>query len=150
LPERVRRLGRHGLTIRVCDDLGPHKKLVPALAAYPDAFILTADDDVIYPRGWVGAFVADYRDPGEILCGEARRMALTPDGELARYRDWPHAAVGAAGPGVFPVGVGGVLYPPGSLGPDAAKAEEFMRLCPAATTSGYGGMRYGRDLGTAC
>jgi hypothetical protein len=62
LPERVRRLGRHSLTIRACDDLWPHKKLVPALEAYPDAFILTADDDVIYSRGWVSAFVADYRD----------------------------------------------------------------------------------------
>jgi len=130
LPERVRRLERHGLVIRACDDLKPFKKIIPALAAYPGAFILTADDDVLYPRGWVGAFVSDYREPCEILCSRARRMVLSLDGMPARYRDWPDAMPGDTGPGVFPVGVGGVMYPPGSLAPDVADADTFTRLCP--------------------
>ena len=130
LPQRVRTLERHGLVIRACADLKSHKKIVPAIAAYPGAFILTADDDAWYPRGWVGAFVAEYRAPDEVLCSRARRVVLTLSGMPALYRDWPDATAGDTGPGVFPVGVGGVLYPPGSLGADVADAQSFMALCP--------------------
>ena len=33
---------------------------------------------------------------------------------------------------LFPTGVGGVLYPPGSLNRDVVKKELFLELCPLA------------------
>jgi hypothetical protein len=131
LPERVLTLERHGLQILTCDDFGPFKKLVPTLTAYPSAFILTADDDVFYPRDWLRRFVETYRHPKEILCQRARRIAIS-DGVLLPYkqlrvvRDYNYA-----GP-ILPEGVGGILYPPGSLPPETVNSEVFMQLCPIA------------------
>ena len=42
LPPEVRALAAHKLEVRGCDDLGPFKKLVPSLLAFPDATIVTA------------------------------------------------------------------------------------------------------------
>jgi len=45
LPADVLELAPFGLDIRPTEDIGPFTKIVPALKAFPDAFIATADDD---------------------------------------------------------------------------------------------------------
>lgn len=41
--------------LRICDDYGPHTKLLPALKAVqdPNTIIITVDDDTIYPKTWL-------------------------------------------------------------------------------------------------
>src|SRR5579864_6248399 len=46
LPPEVLALRALGLEIRSTEDLRSFKKIVPALRDFPDAFIVTADDDV--------------------------------------------------------------------------------------------------------
>lgn len=128
LPNSVRRLQKHGLTIAVCEDLKSYKKIIPALSTYPDAFIVTADDDIHYPTSWLRRFVEEYRSPSGILCQRARRFTMV-DGRIAPYDSWPILTSQTADR-VFPTGLGGVLYPPGSLRQDARRAADFMRLCP--------------------
>src|SRR5262245_7345809 len=41
----------------------------------------------------------------------------------SRFRRWPHRLT-------FPIGVGGVLYPPGCLTREATEIELFAALCP--------------------
>jgi len=53
LPAAVRKLERRGLEIRACDDIRSYKKLVPALEAFPHAFIVTADDDLELAPDWL-------------------------------------------------------------------------------------------------
>jgi hypothetical protein len=133
LPQCVLRLQTHGLVIRESEDTRSFLKIIPALSAYPNAFIVTADDDVQYHKGWLRRLVEECRGRNEILCHIAHRVVLTMDGHIAPYREWPKLVVGktgATGLGVFPLGHGGVLYPPNSLSPDVMNAAEFMRLCP--------------------
>lgn len=130
LPSDVLALQQYGLEIRECPDLGPYKKIVPALRVFPDYFILTADDDVHYPTGWLRRFVEAYKAPREILCQRARR-AVTNDGRFAPYRTWKLLDE-ASGGDVFPTGMAGVLYPPGSLAPETTDTGQFMTLCPLA------------------
>ena len=131
LPRRVEHLQEHGLTIGTCEDLRSYKKIVPALGAYPDAFIAICDDDTNYPTRWLRALVEGYRDPQEVVCHKARRFAVDLDGQVLRYENWPSLfEEEAAGRSVLPIGFGGVLYPPGSLPPETLDAERFMRLCP--------------------
>lgn len=136
VPKKVLSLTRRGLEIRFGDDLRSYKKLVPALAAFPDAFIVTADDDVYYPPEWLETFIAAFdRAAPAILCVRAHRFTLA-DGAIAPYRAWQrdvqddcardHSA------DLIPTGVGGVFYPPGALHADTADADQFMRLCPEA------------------
>ncbi len=71
LPRSVTSLQQFGLVISECEDVKSYNKIIPALKAYPDAFIITADDDMRYPEGWLPQFVNEYRRPDEILWSSA-------------------------------------------------------------------------------
>ncbi len=134
LPSEVSALTRHGLTIRTHRELGPYLKYVPLRLAEPGAYIVTADDDVFYPAGWLGKLIAAHRiGVREVVCHRAHGMRRATDGRPLPYFDWewniPHET---EGPHVFPTGVGGVLYPPGVHGPDIGDDPVFMELCPRA------------------
>jgi hypothetical protein len=130
LPRHVMMLQKYGLSIRPCKDTRSYKKIIPALAAYPDAIIVTADDDVDYPKDWLRTLVHAYRSPREVLCQQAVLMIPNGSGYIP-YRMWPLVREdGATGPDIFPIGVGGVLYPPGSLSVHATDVSKFMQLCP--------------------
>ena len=59
LPPNVLRLRSKGLSIRIVDvDMRSYLKLVPALAEFDDAYIVTADDDIYYPRDWLSMLVS--------------------------------------------------------------------------------------------
>ncbi|MES1199324.1 MAG: glycosyltransferase family 2 protein [Pseudomonadota bacterium] len=134
LPVEVKRLVAHGLAIRMCDDTRSFKKIIPALDAYPDAFIVTADDDVFYPSDWLEGFVRAY-DPTrrEIICRRAHMIRMRADGVPLPYRAWTYdVAEELASPLLFPTGVGGVLFPPHALNADARDRAAFTRLCPNA------------------
>jgi hypothetical protein len=131
LPSNVRALEKDGLTIRATEDLRSYKKIIPALAGYKDAFIVTADDDVYYPSDWLRTFCEAYK-PGEkaALSYRAHRMAF--DGKaLAPYDSWTfEIADPAPGTDVFFTGVGGVFYPPDVLHADVTKVGLLQKLCP--------------------
>lgn len=132
VPEDVLALKAHGLSIRACEELGSYKKIIPALEAYPDAFIVTADDDRHYPRGWLAALVRGQRErPGSVICHRARLMQFAENGSLLPYRTWRYASSDDAGP-LMPTGFGGILYPPGSLSVDVTDRRTFLELSPKA------------------
>lgn len=131
LPADVRALEAHGLTIRTTPDLRSYKKIIPALEAYPDAAIVTADDDVYYPADWLGYLADDWRaDRREILCTRAHRMQRKGDG-LAPYVEWDHHVSDLGdSPNLFGTGIGGILYPPGIFHPDVTRVDRLLELCP--------------------
>lgn len=135
LPDAVRRLEVGGLEIRGCDDLRSYKKLIPALEAYPDAYIVTADDDVYYGPDWLETLVRKV-DPAApaVLCHRAHGVAATTGGKLAPYLDWEfdvqdESARMPSGD-IVGTGAGGVLYPPHALHPMVSDRALFQRLCP--------------------
>lgn len=134
LPEDVRALEGLGVTIRATEDVGPHTKIIPALAAYPDAFIVTADDDQYYPPDWLGKLVAGYdATRREIACLRTHVVRLDGAGLPLPYRKWGFEKGGEDRPElVFPTGVGGVLYPPGCLHEDVLNVALFRELAPKA------------------
>jgi hypothetical protein len=135
LPRCVLKLRGHGLMIERCDDIKSYNKIIPALRAFPDAYIVTADDDRYYPSNWLSRFVEEYRSPIEILCQEAYRIVRDLNGDLLPYNEWPSLST-LRGPtdttrfGIFPIGSEGVLYPPRCLHPDVTDMEKAMRHCP--------------------
>lgn len=136
LPRQVRALAARGLEVRESEDLGPHTKLLPALAAFPDAYLVNADDDVYYPADWLETLVGAH-DPAApaILCYRAQRLRLAPGGAVAPFSDWQHDVQDKAArrPSVdlLPTGVGGTLYPPASLHPDVLDIGLMRKLSPA-------------------
>lgn len=134
LPSDVSRLERRGLTILSGDaDLRSYAKLVYALAAHPEAVIVTADDDTYYWRGWLASLVAAHRrEPRAIWCHRAHWITLDAQGSARPYADWEQRTSRLEGDRLFATGVGGVLYPPGALHPDALDRGAFGRLAPTA------------------
>ena len=134
LPADVLDLQPHGLEVRTCPDLRSYKKLIPALRAFPNAFIVTADDDLFYPRDWlerlVGGFVPNEK---VIVCVRAHKPARDA-GEFRPYSSWHWELVtsGEVRDDLFPTGGAGALYPPGALAPETCDAEAFTELCPTA------------------
>lgn len=131
LPASLTKLIDFGLDICWCDDLKSYKKLVPALKKHPDAVIVTADDDAYYSRRWLELLYSAYlKDPSSISCHRATPFYL--DGDSARtVIDGRHYYNGASVLNMQ-VGCAGVLYPPGSFGPEVLDDSLFMKLAPAA------------------
>lgn len=129
LPPEVRALG---VETRICPDWRSYKKIVPTLADAPDAYVVTADDDLYYPPDWLEGLVARAAAGARVVCHRAHRVVLH-EGLPAAYGDWlRNIAAPEAGPLIFPTGVGGVLYAPGVFHADVGDPALFQRLAPLA------------------
>ncbi|WP_066961192.1 hypothetical protein [Microbulbifer sp. Q7] len=139
LPESLERQKQRGLQVFFVDeDFGPYKKYCYAFERFPESLIITVDDDTLYPPDMIDQLYRAYlRAPDAIHCHRAHKMRLDGQGKLKPYDSWDSGRRWSEddeypSPLVFPTGVGGVLYFPGALHPDAFDAEKFMRLCPNA------------------
>jgi hypothetical protein len=126
-------LAAEGLEIRTCDELMSFKKLIPALEAFPDAFIATADDDLYFPPDWLETLTAGEGGDRSIRAWRTHRLKVGPAG-IAPYMRW-HLDVQdqkARSPSadLLPTSGSGALFPPGSLDPRVTDRSLFQRLCP--------------------
>ncbi|MGN7437640.1 MAG: glycosyltransferase family A protein [Alcanivorax sp.] len=135
LPEEVLALKAKGLEILETQDLRSFKKLIPALDLFPNAYIVTTDDDVHYPPSWLEGLVAHHDgSDNSVVCNVGHGIVLGDDHLPVSYKDWNWCINNVAPDTQFiPIGVGGVLYSPKSLKrPEVFDNEKFMALCPYA------------------
>jgi hypothetical protein len=134
LPPSVLRLRRKGLSIRLVDvDMRSYKKLVPALAEFSDAYIVTADDDTYYPRDWLSMLVGSVSpERREVVGLRGRWIELEADGSVARYERWRLLERETpASARVLLTGVGGTLFPPNCFAAEVSDAKKFLSLSPS-------------------
>ncbi len=135
IPLSLKKLIKRGLTVSFCENLRSYKKLVPALQAFPNAAIITCDDDVIYKPDLIeNLFRAYINNSDAVIFGGGHEMKIE-NGMLMTYNSWynPHQVPLYSNPILnFPAGVCGVLYPPQVLHPDVTKKELFLQLAPTA------------------
>ncbi|HEY8567769.1 hypothetical protein [Microbulbifer sp.] len=138
LPESLVRQQQRGLQVFYVEDLGPYTKYFYAFSQFPESLVITVDDDTLYPPDMIDQlYRAWLRNPSWIHCHRAHFMRRSKQGKLLPYDDWVsdwslQDSDSEPSPLVFPTGVGGVLYFPGSLHPDAFDKEKFLKLCPKA------------------
>lgn len=135
LPANLLRLVPRGLEIRWCQDIRSYRKIVPTLHAHPSALIVTADDDIFYPRYWLKALYEAYqKEPQYVHCHRAHLIKYDSAGVAIPYQQWEMSANGYQGPSfdLFPTGCGGALYAPGHLHQDMLNEDVFLTLCPKA------------------
>ncbi len=140
VPWSLRRLERRGMMILWTEkNIGSYKKLLPARRAFPDAVIVTVDDDALYSPEMLEVLVERSADhPGSII-GHRGWDPLRTEQGLRPYVEWMRANRSGrkAGPDsdpntVFLTGLGGVLYPPDTP-PDALMLQESLALDLAPT-----------------
>ena len=137
IPPKLSSLIGKGVCIRYYKNIKSYKKLIPTLSKIPTSTIITVDDDVIYSRDTIKTLVESHaKNPNDIIC-MAARLPIIINGTLLDYKIWPDSLLtsfedGLFGKLLFPVGVGGVLYPQGSLHEDVLDEKAFMEYCPKA------------------
>lgn len=130
LPDKVTRLAGYGLEIVPTKDIRSFKKLIPCLSSNRDQVIVTADDDVVYPRHWLRLLYWHHLEtPSTIICHRARYMTFSSTGSINSYIWWPNIDRELASLLVVPIGNGGVLYPPDCFHEEIDKEDLFLHLC---------------------
>lgn len=130
-------------------DIRSYRKLIPALRDYPEAIIVTVDDDVHYHPDMLRDLLRLHaRHPHAVLAHRARRIKLgKPYRKWSKYRwyDFLFRRIHRSFANLQ-TGVGGVLYPPHSLDPEMMQIDLFTRAAPscddiwfwaAAASNGY-------------
>jgi len=133
-PAALRRLERRGLEVRLTENHGPHTKYFPSLGlALSDGLALvTADDDILYPPGWLAGLVTAGREhPDVVNCYRASVIGLR-DGAVAPYDTWPRCKDVATSAAHFATGVSGVRYPTTMLEALSEHGEDFANRSPKA------------------
>lgn len=130
VPPTLRALADAGrLVLRFGPNTGPYRKILPWLADHigSDRLVVTADDDTIYPQGWLAGLLAAWR-PGVTVAHSAHAIALR-DGAVSPYGQWFKTPV--TDPMlVLPVGKDGVLYRASDFPSEVLDRATALRLAP--------------------
>lgn len=114
-------------------DIRSYRKLIPALRDFPEALIVTVDDDVKYHRHMLRDLLRWHEQiPDAILAHRAKRIKPgKPYRKWSKYR-WYHFLLKRIYRDFrnIQTGVGGVLYPPHSLKSDMLDVNLFTELAP--------------------
>jgi hypothetical protein len=133
IPSSLKRLQKRGLEVRfVKENLRSYKKIIYSLREYPDANIVTIDDDVYYPRYFLEKIYNKKKHYSGCIVGyRCKYINKKNEYEVGPYLSWPHVKKSeVASLGIFPTGNGGILYPPNSLNNEVFNKNIFLKLCP--------------------
>lgn len=136
IPQELQKLANDNSRFEIRDyprDIRSYRKLIPALSDFPDAIIVTIDDDVAYHKNMLRDLLRLHKQmPQAVLAHRAKRMK--PD---EPYRKWKkyrlyHFLLKKIHTSFknIQTGVGGVLYPPHSLKKEMMNVELFTELAP--------------------
>lgn len=114
-------------------DIRSYRKLIPALRDFPDAVVVTVDDDVAYDRNMLRSLLCLHEKmPDVILAHRAKRIRPgLPYRKWRKYRwyDFVFRKIHSSCLNIQ-TGVGGVLYPPHSLKKEMLDENLFTAIAP--------------------
>lgn len=136
IPQELQKLANDNSRFEIRDyprDIRSYRKLIPALSDFPDAIIVTIDDDVAYHKNMLRDLLRLHKQmPQAVLAHRAKRMKPDePYRKWKKYR-WYHFLLKKIHTSFknIQTGVGGVLYPPHSLKKEMMNVELFTELAP--------------------
>jgi len=111
-----------------------HKKLVTSKKEFPDAILLTSDDDFIYPKNWIASIYREHlKYPKVIIANQVRTISYHENGILKPYKQWIYdSKTDSNSKYVLPIGAKGVLYPPNVFVDTVFDEDLFLKLTPKA------------------
>lgn len=136
IPSELLKLANENPRFEIRDyplDIRSYRKLIPALTDFPNAVIITIDDDVAYHKNMLRDLLRLHKEmPNAVLAHRAKRMKPDkPYRQWSKYR-WYHFLTKRIHTSYknIQTGVGGVLYPPHSLKEEMIDVELFTKLAP--------------------
>lgn len=134
LPLSLHRLIKRGVEVKMAKNYGPHTKYYPFISSeILKDYLVTADDDIIYPRYWLSNL---YRKASlsrkEIICHRAHEITFNDERKFCSYNKWKPCSVTNKSIRYFATGVSGVIYPLHFQQCLKLAGETFLDKCPKA------------------
>lgn len=133
LPDWAETYRKAGVEFVFCGDLKPHKKYYYAMQEYPEAVIITVDDDLIYDYDLIEVLMKSYLQfPHAISAMRTHKIAFDDEGHILPYLQWDHGCskyIGEPIMRLLPTSGGGTLFPPHSLHPEVFCEENIRKCC---------------------
>ena len=130
---RLLKQKNRGLKIEFCKDLRSYTKILYTLKQYPEAIVVSADDDFYYPKNWLKDLYKSYiENPDYVHCHMARSIRKSTESSLLPHYQWLAHYDKFQGPSnnIFPYTGHGCLFPPGSLHPEVFNEKVFLNISP--------------------
>ncbi len=134
LPIKVLNLQKRGVDIRIVkENIRSYKKLIYSLKEYPDSYIVTCDDDILYPSWFLKYLVATSNVHTTcIVAYTCRILHLTKHNIFKPYEFSNYVSYAGPSLSLLPIGASGIMYPPHSLHQEVHNKEIFLKLAPMA------------------
>ncbi|MEG9227720.1 hypothetical protein [Aeromicrobium sp. Sec7.5] len=134
LPAPLLRLKARGLEIGLTDRMGPHAKYFPSLAVVdPSQVLVTADDDILYPRMWLERLLRGQAlTPDAVVANYVKVFQQEEGTQPAPYATWPAAWSTVPHRRNFALGVSGVVYPQRMIAALRNAGQGFLTCSPRA------------------
>lgn len=133
LPYEITRFLKNGLEIRFVKDIYSYTKTIYALKEFSNSIIVTAEDDIYYPKNWLKKLYYSYiLNPMDIQVHSACRVDFR-EGKVLPYKDWQkHVKEDSSRYENFPKSVSGILYPPECFSKEVLREDIFLKYTPCA------------------
>ena len=144
LPIALQLQQKRGLEIDYCKDLKSYNKLIHSLKRFPDACIITIDDDIAYGPDMVEHLINAHKDNQTSICANRmHRIVLDDNGIIKPYIEWQWCINKCPENNnlAFFTGVGGVLYPPYCFPKEVFDESVFMGMSGKADDVWFNAMR---------
>jgi len=134
IPADLRKFEKYNVEFKFCEDIRSYTKLIPAKMEFPNACIVTADDDIYYAKNWLKKlWVCHTQNPDKKIAHIAHEICFNNEKRLLPYTSWNHNIKrNINGNNCFPTGVGGILYPSHQVPEVFFNKKVIMKLCPNA------------------
>jgi hypothetical protein len=122
-----------GLQIEFCEDLYSYSKIIHTLEKYPNAIIVSADDDLYYKKHWLKELYESYlSNPECVHCHMARYIIKSSKDSLKTLTKWDKSKDKLMNPSFnnFPYSGAGCLFPPNSLHSEVFNKRIFLKISP--------------------
>lgn len=133
LPAWVNRFRNAGVEFIFCKDLKPHKKYYFAMQQFPEAIIITVDDDLHYSNDLVEVLYKSYlKFPHAISALRTHEITFGADGHILPYSQWKMSCseyIGEPRMRLFATSGGGTLFPPYCLHPEVFNERNLKETC---------------------
>lgn len=127
LPKQLLEQRSRGLEIVLCpDEIRSHTKYYYAFRDYPNAKVITVDDDLFYRSDLIATHLENSKKhPGCVIANWVKEIIPgTP-----KYNEWPDLAdTPKLSKNLLILGVSSVLYPPKSVHPDIFNVDNIKAL----------------------
>lgn len=134
LPDHMKQFGKYGVEFRYDKEknLKSHKKYFYAMQEFPEAVVVTADDDIVYPSDWLRSLLNSYEKyPNAISARRVHLMRKTKQNILESYNHWfdQYRKLREPSHTLLATGNSGILYPPHCLDARVFNVKEIVDIC---------------------